>query len=312
MQAQHYGINPFNTFDPSNPSDVNPSTITPTYLNPHELQPRAAVSYEATRNDSFRFGYGRSVIFLNAQTSGTPAGMYSAAPFMNIPATDSVANPLCGSGKNLTVTAPNGSHFWKCQNYAQEMYWLYDQHFDAPDLGGALPSLYNNFDITYQHQFKNGLGLRLTPFYRQGTNIPSFALVTGLAAGAAVFTANNKGINKATGVELGLSTPDRAVGMSGFLSATYQNVLGSTPPLIGGEDSLPINGSGSLNIGDVYRAGFVSPFSVRVGGEYKTRNGFRVVPVLQYDRGYPFNVVATRSRPPRQSDRTEPSSTSHR
>ncbi|MEO6990309.1 MAG: carboxypeptidase regulatory-like domain-containing protein [Candidatus Baltobacteraceae bacterium] len=291
FQKQNYGLNPFNTFDPSNPSDVNPPEISATYLNPHELQPRAAVSYEMTRDDSFRFGYGRSVIFLNAQTSGTPAFLYNYQPFMNIPATDTIANPLCGSGKNLTVPGP--SHLWKCQNYAQQLYWLYDQNFDAPDLGGALPAVYNNYDFTYQHQFKNGLGLRLTPFYRFGTNIPSFALVTGLAAGAAVFTANNKGISRTTGVEFGLTTPDHPVGFSGFLSATYQNVLGSTPPLIGGEDSLPINGSGSLNIGDVYRAGYVSPFSVRVGGEYKTRNGFRFVPVLQYDRGYPFNVGDT-------------------
>jgi hypothetical protein len=184
----------------------------------------------------------------------------------------------------------------KCQNYAQQLFWLYDQNFDAPDLGGALPALYNNYDFTWQHQFPNGWGMRLTPFYKLGTNLPSFALVNNLAAGAAVFTVNNKGINRTTGVEFGLNTPDRPVGLSGFLSMTYQNVLGSTPPLISGEDALPINGSGSLSLGDVYRAGYVSPFSARLGVDYKTKSGWRFNPILQYDRGYPFalgNTIAS-------------------
>jgi hypothetical protein len=219
-------------------------------------------------------------VFLVAQTAGTPAQIFNYAPFLNVPP---VAGFSCGSGVPHSPAVP-------CQNYAQQLYWLYDQNFDAPDLGGALPALYNNYDFTWQHQFPNGWGMRLTPFYKLGTNLPSFALVTGLAAGAAVFTVNNIGINRTTGAEFGLNTPDRPVGLSGFLAMTYQNVIGSTPPLIGGEDALPINGSGSLELGDTYRAGYVSPFSARLGLDFKTKTGWRISPVLQYDRGYPFNV----------------------
>jgi hypothetical protein len=283
-QNQNFGINPFNPYDNGNPSDVAPANLARKYLNPREVEPRAAVNYEIDRNDAVTFTYGRSTEFLNAQTSGTPGGMYNYQPFLNIPATDTAAAPACGT---------HFGGYFKCQNYAQQLYWLYDQNFDAPDLGGALPALYSNYDFSYQKQFAGGYAFKLTPFYRLGVDVPSFALVTSLAAGAAVFTANNQGISRTSGVEFGFNTPERPVGFSGFLSATYQNVLSTTPPLIGGEDSLPINGSGSLILGDVYRAGYVSPLVVRVGGEYKTHNGFRVSPVVEYDRGYPFNVGNT-------------------
>jgi hypothetical protein len=279
-QNQHYGPNPFNPTMPNNPSDVNPASITSEFLNPRETEPRVALNYQTDPSNSFRAGYGRSVVFLTAQTAGTPAGMFNAQPFMNVPP---VAGFACGS---QVAGAPGV----KCQNYAQQLYWLYDQNFDAPDLGGALPAVYNNYDFTYQHQFQNGWGLRVTPFYKLGTNLPSFALLTGLAAGAAVFTVNNQGINRTTGTELGVTTPDKPVGISGFLTMTYQNVIASSPPLISGEDALPINGSGSLELGDTFRAGYVSPFSVRLGANYRTKNGWRINPILQYDRGYPYSV----------------------
>ena len=297
-QDQNYGVNPFNQIpgDGVNPSDVTPGSITRKYLDPREIEPRIALNYQMGSNDAVRAGYGRSVVFLNAQTSGTPGGMYNAAPYLNIPA-DPALNE-CGSGKNVTKANPSG--LVPCQNFAEQMYWLYDQNFDAPDLGGALPAVYNNYDFTYQHQFAGGYGLRITPFYKLGTNLPSFALLTGLAAGAAVFTVNNEGINRTTGLELGVTTPEHRYGFSGFFSATYQNVIGSTPPLIGGEDALPINGSGSLGLGDTYRAGYVSPLSARIGGTYKTKSGFRFTPTLQYDIGYPFtigNTIATNCTP---------------
>ncbi len=277
-QIQNYGINPYNPGFANNPSDVNPDNISNTYLKPSALQPRGAISYQFGNNDAVRAAYGRSVVFLTAQTAGTPASINGAGPYLNVPAQP---GSQCGTG--ITPTLP-------CQNYAQELYWLYDQNGDAPDLGGALPSIYNNYDFSYAHQFKGGYALKITPFYKQGTDLASFALVKSLASGSFVFTVNNQGINKTSGVELGLNTPDRAVGFSGFLTATYQNVIGSTPPLGGGEDSLPVNGSGSLTLGDTFRAGYISPVVVRIGGDYKFKNGFRIGPTLQFNNGYPYSI----------------------
>ncbi len=301
-----FGPNPFNTNprDLNNPSDVDSTGLGNKAINPRTVDPRAAVSYQMGRNDSLRFGYGRSTTFLNAQTAGTPGGLYNAEALQRIPALDTVAKPACGSGTNHGGN-PNGpAIFFKCANYAQQLYWLYDQTFDAPDLGGATAQLASNYDITYQHQFGNGFGLRFTPFYKLSTGLPSFALLsetTDAVTGAIlseVFNANNNGINRTTGVEFGLTSPERAVGFDGFFSATYQNVLTSAPPLINGEANLPIISSGSLALGDVYRAGYVSPFVARLGVEYKTKFGLRLNPILQYDRGFPFNVgnlIASRS-----------------
>lgn len=296
-----FGRNPYNPTDLTNPSDVDPSAITKKYLQPRDTEPRAAAAYQLGRNDAVRASYGRSVIFLNAQTAGTPAGLYngSTTALAKLAPLDTVANPACGSGTNLARQAATGNALFKCTNYAQQLYWLYDQNFDAPDLGAAQAQFASNYDFTYQHQFRNGVGLRFTPFYKLSTGLPSFALVkqtTDPVTGAIlsqVFTVNNLGINRTTGVEFGLTTPDVKSGFAGFFSATYQNVLGSSPPLLSGEDALPINGSGSLSLGDVYRAGYVSPFTIRTGGSFKTKSGFSITPVLQYDRGFPFDVGNT-------------------
>lgn len=295
-----FGPNPYNSnlLDLNNPSDVDPTDLSNKALNPRTIDPRAAVAYEMGRNDSIRFGYGRSTTFLDAQTAGTPAGLYNAESLRNVPALDNAANPACGSGTNMGSTG-GAPILFKCSSYAEQLYWRYDQRHDAPDLGGATAQVASNYDLTYQHQFQNGFGLRLTPFYKLSTGLPSFALlseVTDPVTGAVlsqVFNANNNGINRTSGVEFGLTSPEMRYGLDGFFSATYQNVLTSAPPLINGEESLPIISSGSLAIGDVYRAGYVSPFVARLGAEYKTRFGLRIAPVLQYDRGYPFNVGTT-------------------
>ncbi len=288
-----FGPNPFNTnpADLGNPSDVSPSYLTNKFENPRAISPRAAIAYNLGKNDALRASYGRSITFLNAQTAGTPAGLYNANALMKVPALDTAQNPQCGTGLN--------GDLFKCANYAQQLYWLYDQNFDAPDLGNATAQTASNYDLTYQHQFANGFALRFTPFYKLSTGLPSFALLsetvdptTGQIL-SEVFNANNNGINRTTGVEFGLTSPERSVGLSGFFTATYQNVLDSAPPLIVGEDTLPIISSGSLTLGNVYRAGYVSPFSARLGVEYKSKNGLRILPVLQYDRGYPFNVGLT-------------------
>jgi len=297
-----YGDNKFNpqAYDTGNPSDVPADTLPNSFMNPRAIEPRASVAFEINRDNSVRVGYGRSAIFLNAQTAGTPAALYNYGSLDKIPATDSAANPQCGSGTNpRLVTAANPLGLFKCQNYAEQLYWLWDQNNDAPDLGAATLQIASNYDFTYQHQFKGGFGLRFTPFFKLSTGVPSFAVksvVTDPNTGAIiseVFTANNLGSNRTTGAELGLSTPDRLFGGSGFFSATYQNVLDSAPPLISGEDSLPIITSGSLALNDIYRAGYVSPFSMRFGGDYKFKNGLRIAPVVQYNIGYPFSVGTT-------------------
>jgi hypothetical protein len=292
-EAYKIGPNPVNDgliFNNENPSDVAGSGITPQYNDPRVYEPRFAAAYRLDNDDSIRASYGRSVIFLNAQTYGTPAGIYNYAPFQSVPATDSLANPQCGTSYGGLV---------KCQNFAQQMFWLWDNNHDAPDLGAALYEADTNYDFTFQHQFKNGFGMRVTPFYKSSTNVPDFSVlsatinpITGQLT-SFVFTVNNNGINRATGVEFGLTSPDRPFGLSGFLSATYQNVFDRVTPLTDGEDNLPFIYDTSVALDDTYRAGYLSPLTVRLGADYKTHFGLELRPIVNYNRGYPFSVGTT-------------------
>lgn len=304
------GANPYSP-DLSNPTDVNvvPQPGNPNFLRdevvkPRITEPRFGAAYQFGPADSLRFTYGRSVVFANSQTLGTPGAMYGIDPRLNsVAPIGNTADPTtwtCGSGLNTKYAATG--NFFRCTSYAQQLYWSYDQNNDAPDVGNNIPPTQNNFDLGYQHQFRSGWGARLTGYFKRGYNVPAFAIVsqqfnpiTGSPT-QTIFSVNNVGVNKTSGIEAGLTTPDKAVGFSGFLSATYTNAITSTPPLVGGENALPTISKASLVLGDTYRAGFISPFVVRVGGTYRTKSGFHINPVIGYDRGFPIgvgNIVAT-------------------
>jgi hypothetical protein len=302
------GGNPLNP-DLNNPTDVSPSSITSDHLRPRVLEPRAAVAYQMGARDALRFGYGRSVVFANAQSFASPAGLSNYQQFVNVPPLDHPGQtfPACGSGTNDSRATPvyiggklaGTSNLFYCQNYAQSLFWLYDQQNVAPDIGDIRPATQLNYDFTFQHQFRSGVGVRLTPFYKRAYNLPSYVLLNQVVdpkTGQVIsqsFNVSSLGLNRTAGAELGLTMPDRDNGLSGFVSLTYQNVFNSTPPLIDHEDSLPVNSSGSLVLGDLYRAGYVSPFLARLGFEYKTESGWRINPILQFDVGFPYNIGST-------------------
>ncbi len=278
QQYQHF-FNPYlGLGNPRNPFDVLPQDFTASTLDPHATQPRASVSYQAGPNDSFRFGYGRSAVFVNAQTAGTPFQPYLDPRLSLVPPKP---GGMCGLA--------NFGGLFPCQNYAQQLYWQGDA-LEAPDAGGSNVALYSNYDFTYQHRFRNGFGLHVTPFYKLGTDLPAASLLATLAGGQQIFGPNDTGFNRTTGAEFELTTPEVPTGFSGFLSMTYQNVLQSAPPLSNGEDTEPQLSSATLALGNLYRAGYISPFVARVGGTYNFKNGLRVTPVIEYDRGYPYNI----------------------
>jgi hypothetical protein len=247
-----------------------------TNLQPKVWEPRIGASYQLSPNDAIRAGYGRSAVFINAQTAGTPFQLYNLGQYLGIPAKPGATCPLFNGG-----SAP-------CTTYVQQLYWQGDS-VEAPDAGNTLPAIYSNYDFTYTHQFKNGWGARAVGFYKEGTNLPSDGLITLLPGGGAIFGSENKGFNRTTGAEFGVTTPEKAVGVSGFFTATYQNVLGTTPPLAENETNVPLLPAASIELGNIYRAGYVSPFSFRTGATYKTASGFSVTPILQFNIGYPYS-----------------------
>jgi hypothetical protein len=273
---------------------------------PRVLEPRVSFAYQIDKNNAFRAGYGRSVIFQTGGNLYTPIetkfyyGLFPhdlASVPHDIAGTDFGLNPVpngtngqngCGSGE-----FGNPIKYRACQSYADLA--QYEQDYFAPDNGNSKPTTYNNYDATFAHQFKNGVGIKVTPFYKQGYQIGFF----GLAAfkidpltGAVIplsFRPFYNGVSKQTGAEFFASTAERASGFTGFLSATYVNSLANRPPGVPAEDSQPLVRFAALAAGNIYRSGYDSPFVVRSGLTYKY-HGFRINPVITYDRGYPIGT----------------------
>ena len=65
--------------------DTLPSGWTNLQLQPRVWEPRASVSYEINSNNSVRFSYGRSAVFVNGQTAGTPFYDAGLQPYLNLP-----------------------------------------------------------------------------------------------------------------------------------------------------------------------------------------------------------------------------------
>jgi hypothetical protein len=296
-QNQHW-YNPYNPNNVVNPFDVPPELWSAQTTNPIVWTPRFAFDYQIDRNTTFRASYGRSAVFQNSQTSGTPMGIYgNLAALAALPPNLNGATPLLDGAPvaNQCGTTLNGLRgLFPCANYLQQYYWSLDRGLDAPDAGGTLPSVYNNYDASLAHQFANGIAVKVTPFYKNGVDLPTFGLLKTLPGGQQIFSGGSKGINSTTGAELNITTPERAVGFSAFLSGTYQNVLQSAPPLSNGEfDGVPQLSAATIALHNLYRAGYIAPASVRIGGTMAFKNGFSITPVVQINSGFPYNVGNT-------------------
>ena len=302
-----------------NPSDLGSAQLTNSFLKPNIIQPRFSLSYEIDRNNAISASYGRSVDFAFGQLAGTPMAISNVDPRLGlIPANDTVAAPACGSGFNngkgystnpniiLTNTGAQTAHFFKCQNYASELFWALDQFADAPDYGGSGQPTFSNYDVGLSHQFSRGAlagwGTKLTAYWRRGFNNFEDVLLasgppdpaTGQASGT-TFATRPDGIEKTFGLEFMLTTPDRPVGFSGFLSANYLNGYTTIPPasaggLFSSNTIPPLLSSQLLASGQLFRNGVIPPFELRTGVTYRTRSGFRINPIFSGTTGQPIGV----------------------
>ncbi len=101
----------------------------------------------------------------------------------------------------------------------------------------------------------------------------------------AVYT--NLGHSQITGVEF-LLTKEAAFGLSGQLSLTYQNEFTNVLPTSPSENFYPSIPPAALQLGNLYRVGFISPFVGSLAVSYKTHSGWRFNPTIFYNHGYPL------------------------
>lgn len=263
-----------------------PLTFNADVLNPTVVQPRAAFSYQISKHDAVRASYGRSVEFVPGGIINSPVSIPGG--FYNVPSRDSrtgLPATYCGP-KNVSV----------CSSYGQQ---LHDEYIAAFGLEAfnTKPATYNNYDLSYSHEFGGNVGVKITPFYKRGYDVNIFAqqpIGADPNTGAPIFgpsTLTNLGLDKTTGLEF-LLTKDVQYGLSGFLAMTYVNRLQTIPPGYLGqlEDFYPSAPPQSLALGSLYKAGFLSPLSGRLGLTYRTRGGFKFNPIVSYDKGYPIGA----------------------
>jgi len=256
------------------------------------IEPRAGFSYQFTKNDSIRFTFGRSVeipalsfIDLTPQINDFRAfrGIPSHNAFTGTPAT------FCGT------TADRA-----CVDYADQLYWENANFYNGTPIQPAKAATFTNYDGSYSHQFNHGIALKVSPFYRRGydglAQVSTQRIVNGAPlldlAGVPQYNppvTTNLGVSRVTGVEFYL-TKESAYGLSGQISATYLNEFSNVIPNSNNEDFFPSIPVPSLLLGNQYRVGFLSPFNVAVAAAYKTRSGFKVNPILYYNKGFPLGT----------------------
>ncbi|HTD35835.1 MAG TPA: TonB-dependent receptor [Candidatus Elarobacter sp.] len=296
------------TCAPTSFSGTDPVTGAPTAFQfnydqqtskPRVVEPRAAVSWQATRNDAFRFSYGRSVQFSpisQVDTSGQPTA-YNA--FKNIPSRD----PITGTTAQFCSVAPQiGGQVAllqvPCANYADQLYWENQTLLGIP-ITPLKPVTFNNFDFSYSHLFPHQLSVKVTPFYNKSYN--QFALTSQplVHNGVPVLDPNgnpvlgpsiasNLGKSQIMGTEF-LLTKEAAYGLSGSLSLTYQNEFSNVVPTSPNEDFFPSVPPASLQLGNLYRVGYLSPFVGALALQERTHTGWRINPVVYYNHGYPIS-----------------------
>jgi hypothetical protein len=269
-------------------ADGTPFQLTSDVKTPKVWQPRFATSYQFTRSDAVRFAYSRSVLLppIGDVDEGVSPKYYAGLPYSNLPSNEAV----CGFSNSLP-----------CANYGQQLYWE-NQSFNGPALQPIKPETFSNFEGSYSHQFGGNVAMKVTPYFRRGFDALALTQtvrtdaagnpILNPANGAFEFNpaiASNLGMEKTTGVEFYVTKDNPGPGFSGSFSANYINEFSNVVPLSGSEDFFPSIPLQSILLGNLYRVGFLSPFNMTAAVSYKTRSGWRLNPIVQYNIGYPIN-----------------------
>ncbi len=259
-------------------------------------EPHIGLTYKLGTRDAVRANFGRTLIIPLATFIGNNIDRASFAAFRNVPSFDSVTGKTatyCGPGK--TTTLLGGTYFvgsQACANYADQLYWLVRNARFSPLESVAYPlrgSTFTNYDFSYSHEFKSGVALKLTPFYRVGYDVVETSqTLLGIdpATGSQQLTPqieSNLGTQRATGIEFEATSPLRQTGLTGTFSATYINQIGNDPP----GEYLP---TASVQLGKLYRSPNLAPFQSTLALTYRTKWGLRVNPIVNFASGYPYGA----------------------
>jgi outer membrane receptor protein involved in Fe transport len=266
-----------------------PESIGANVTRPSQLSPRIAVSWQLGHNDVVRASYGKNIEFepisavqnsyrINPsfKSCDIPSGCFTTLPGYSATCVNGVdpanSNALCNGISNL---------------YQQLLADLNTNNFAS--FTPVMPQRAVNYDFSYEHDFGKGLDLKITPYYRRGTDyvVTNSNLILTLPSGTAVFgpaRSVNAGVNSNTGVELELQKQAQ-YGFSGFLDATYDNTLANYD-----SDFFPSVNSAALAANHFFHVTYIAPVIATLVVAYDSRRGFHASLDVPYESGYPYGV----------------------
>ncbi len=243
-------------------------------------EPHLDASYLPDQRDTIRIGFGHTLAAPLPSQLGNDVDMGPYAPYDRIPSYDN------STGQAAQYCGPHANQ--RCANYGQQLYWLTrDYRYGSSTLEAPLVgATFTNVNVSWAHEFRDGAAFKITPFYRRGYNvIEQTAQIIGFNynTGTPVYgdvAYSNLGTQKAEGVEL-LYTKEVPIGLSMQIGATYISQFGNEPP---GAFLQPA----ALALGVTYRSPDLSPFQANAAFNYRTKNGWRINPVIGFNVGYPY------------------------
>ncbi|MDQ2817838.1 MAG: TonB-dependent receptor [Candidatus Eremiobacteraeota bacterium] len=257
---------------------------------PAQISPRLALTYKAGARDVLRFSFGKNIEFEPEQGV---QGSYRVDPALaNCTVANGCFQPLAGYPGHVIgpdgLVDPSLAATNNINNLYQQI--IVDQNTNnflqyAP----VRPERAVNFDFSIEHDFGRGLELKVSPYYRKGTDyvVYSAPLLFTLASGKPVFGASratNAGINSNTGVEFDLQR-QAALGLSGFLNFTYDNTLANYD-----SDFFPTVNDAAVAAGHFFHVSYLAPITGTLNLDYSWRNGFHASLTVPYESGYRYGV----------------------
>ena len=242
---------------------------------PSQTSPRLAMSYQMSPRDTVRSSYGKNIEFV---------------PLLAVENTHQIPHSLrdCNIANGCFIPLPGFGKTNQVTNLYQQV--LLDLNTnELAQYTPVLPQTAVNLDFSYEHDFGGGLELRVTPYYRKGTNyaVSNRQLLFTLPSGTPVFgpaKEESAGINVNSGVELALQRNAR-FGLSGLLAATYDNTLANYD-----SDFMPSVNSAALASGHLFHVTYVAPVTGTLNLVYNTRNGLHASTTVSYASGYRYGV----------------------
>jgi Carboxypeptidase regulatory-like domain/TonB dependent receptor len=258
---------------------------------PSFVSPRLALTYQINPKNVLRASYGRFIEF-------TPISNIENTYNIDPAAADcTIANGCFTELPGYNSTCVNGTvtgmvdHGARCNGIGN----LYQQIVEDLNTNNfaqytpVKPQLATSADFSIEHDFGNGLEIKVTPYYRKGTDyvVESSPLLFVLSNGQSVFGSpreSNAGINYNTGIEFSLDR-DVTYGLSGFIHATYDNTLANYD-----SDFFPSVNPAAVAANHFFHVSYVSPVTATGNLSLNTRQGFHIYANVPFASGYRYGV----------------------